>query len=61
MAAKSKAPSKGGKGGRNEKTGDKAGSAAGRVLSDPKASKDAKSAAGSALTQRPDKPKGRGK
>jgi hypothetical protein len=43
--------------GNNEVTSKKAASAAGRVLSNPKASKDAKSAAGSALTQRP----GRGK
>lgn len=41
----------------NEVTSKKAASAAAKVLRDPKASKDAKSAAGSALTQRP----GRGK
>lgn len=37
----------------DEVTSRKAASAAGRVLRDPKATKDAKSAAGSALTQRP--------
>lgn len=42
---------------RNEVTSKKAASAAGRVLRDPKASKAAKSAAASALTQRPDKKK----
>jgi hypothetical protein len=36
----------------NEQTSEKAASAASRVLRDPKASKDAKSAAGSALTQK---------
>lgn len=36
----------------SEKTGQKAASAAGRVLSNPKSSSAAKSAAGSALTQR---------
>lgn len=41
----------------NEVTSKKAASAASRVLSNPKSSKDAKSAAASALTQRP----GRGK
>lgn len=40
-----------------EVTSKKAASAAARVLRNPKSSKDAKSAAGSALTQRP----GRGK
>lgn len=39
----------------NETTGAKAASAASRVLSNPKSSKDAKSAAASALTQRPNK------
>jgi hypothetical protein len=39
----------------NEVTGKKAGSAAGRVLSNPKSTRDAKSAAASALTQRPNK------
>ena len=38
-----------------EVTSKKAASAAAKVLRDPKASKAAKSAAGSALTQRPDK------
>ena len=38
-----------------EVTGKKAASAASKVLRDPKASKAAKSAAGSALTQRPNK------
>ena len=40
-----------------EVTGKKAASAAAKVLRDPKASKAAKSAAGSALTQRPDRRK----
>ena len=40
---------------RTEKTGKRAGSAAGRVLSNPRSGKDAKTAAASALTQRPDK------
>lgn len=39
----------------NEVTSAKAASAASRVLSNPKSSKDAKSAAASALTQRPNK------
>lgn len=39
----------------NEVTSKKAASAAGRVLSDPKSSKAAKTAAASALTQRPSK------
>jgi len=43
---------------KNEKTGKRAGTAASKVLRDPKASKAAKSAAGSALTQRPDRSKG---
>lgn len=43
--------------GNSEVTSKKAASAAAKVLRDPKASKDAKSAAGSALTQRPDKKK----
>lgn len=43
--------------GSGEVTSKKAASAAARVLRNPKSSKDAKSAAGSALTQRP----GRGK
>lgn len=41
--------------GNTEVTSKKAASAASKVLRDPKASKAAKSAAGSALTQRPDK------
>lgn len=41
--------------GKNEQTGKRAASNAARVLRDPKASKAAKSAAGSALTQRPDR------
>lgn len=41
----------------NETTSPKAGSAASRVLRDPKSTKDQKSAAGSALTQRPTKKK----
>ena len=45
---------------RNEQTSKKAGSAASRVLRDKRTSKDSKSAAGSALTQRPNK-KGKGK
>lgn len=45
---------------KNEKTGKRAGSAASKVLRNPKSSKAAKSAAGSALTQRPDR-KGGGK
>lgn len=40
-----------------EVTGKKAASAASKVLRDPKSSKAAKTAAGSALTQRPDKKK----
>ena len=40
----------------DEKTGKKAGSAASRVLKNPGSSKDDKAAAGSALTQRPNKP-----
>ena len=42
---------------RNEQTSKKAGTAASKVLRDPKSSKTAKSAAGSALTQRPNKKK----
>lgn len=38
-----------------EVTSKKAASAAGRVLANPKSTKDAKTAAGSDLTQRPDK------
>lgn len=44
---------------KNEKTGKKAAAAASKVLRDPKSSKAAKSAAGSALTQAPDKKKGK--
>ncbi len=40
-----------------EVTSKRAASAASRTLRDPRASKDAKSAAGSALTQRPNKKK----
>lgn len=39
----------------SEVTGKRTASAAGRVLRDPKSSKAAKSAAASALTQRPNK------
>lgn len=46
---------------RNEKTGKKAGSAASRVLRGKDKKGDAKTAAGSALTQRPDKRKGKKK
>jgi len=42
---------------KNEKTSKKAGTAASKVLRNPKSTKAAKSAAGSALTQRPDKKK----
>lgn len=42
---------------KNEKTGKNAASAAGKVLADPRSSKDAKTAAASALTQAPDKKK----
>lgn len=41
--------------GNSEVTSKKAASAAAKVLRNPRASKEAKSAAGSALTQRPDK------
>jgi len=41
----------------SEVTSKKAASAAAKVLRDPKASKAAKTAAGSALTQRPNKKK----
>lgn len=40
-----------------EVTGKKAASAAARVLRNPSSSRDAKSAAGSALTQRPNRKK----
>jgi hypothetical protein len=39
----------------NEKTGAKAGTAASHVLKSKSTSKDSKTAAGAALTQRPDK------
>ncbi len=42
---------------KNEQTGKKAGSNASKVLRNPKSSVAAKSAAGSALTQRPDRKK----
>jgi hypothetical protein len=42
---------------RNEVTSKRVGTVASKVLRDPKASKAAKSAAGSALTQRPAKKK----
>lgn len=43
--------------GKGEVTGKKAGTAASKVLSNPKSSAAAKSGAGSALTQRPTKRK----
>lgn len=43
----------------SEVTSQKAASAAGRVLRDPKSSKAAKTAAASALTQRPNQKKGK--
>jgi hypothetical protein len=43
--------------GKNEKTGKAAGTAASKVLRNPNSSKAAKSAAASALSQRPDRPK----
>ena len=46
---------------RNEKTGKKAGQTASRVLRGKGKKGDAKSAAGSALTQRPNRKKGRKK
>lgn len=42
---------------KNEQTGKAAATAASKTLRDKKASKDAKTAAGSALTQSPDKKK----
>jgi hypothetical protein len=42
---------------KNEQTGKKAGTSASKVLLDKQASRDAKTAAGSALTQRPSKGK----
>ena len=44
-----------------EVTSRKAASAAGKVLRDPKSTKAQKTAAASALTQRPNKPKGKGR
>ncbi|MBN6113496.1 hypothetical protein [Xanthomonas bonasiae] len=43
----------------NEKTGDKAGKAASKVLRDGRTGKDSKTAAASALSQHPDKKKGK--
>lgn len=43
----------------NEKTGDKAGKAASKVLQDGRTGKASKTAAASALSQRPDKKKGK--
>ena len=40
---------------KNEQTGKKAGTAASNTLRDDRTAKDSKTAAGSALTQRPDK------
>lgn len=40
---------------KNEQTGKKAGTAASKVLKDGRTGKDSKTAAGSALSQRPDK------
>jgi hypothetical protein len=42
---------------KNEQTGKSAGSSASKVLKDGRTGKDSKSAAGSALSQRPDKKK----
>lgn len=42
---------------KNEQTGKKAGTAASKTLRDGRTSKDSKTAAGSALSQRPDKKK----
>ena len=46
---------------KNEKTGPKAAKAASNVLNDGRTGKDSKTAAGSALSQAPDKGKGKGK
>lgn len=46
---------------KSEQTGTKAGKAASKVLKDGRTGKDSKTAAGSALTQRPDKGGGKGK
>lgn len=43
----------------NEKTGDRAGKAASKVLKDGRTAKDSKAAAGSALSQRPDTKQGK--
>lgn len=43
----------------NEKTGEKAGKAASKVLQDGRTGKASKTAAASALSQRPDKKKGK--
>jgi len=43
----------------NEKTGDKAGKAASKVLKDGRTGKASKTAAASALSQRPDRKKGK--
>lgn len=46
---------------RNEKTSPSVASKAAKLLRDPKSSKAVKSVAGSALTQAPNKPKGKKK
>jgi hypothetical protein len=46
---------------RNEKTSKKVASKAGKILRNPKSSKAAKSVAASALTQAPDRKKGKKK
>lgn len=46
---------------KNEETGANAGKAASKVLKDGRTGKDSKTAAGSALSQRPDKGGGKGK
>lgn len=46
---------------KNEKTSAKVASTAGKLLSDPKSSKAVKSVAAAALTQAPDKGKGKKK
>ena len=50
--------SKGGRGGNREVTSKRVATEASKVLRDPRASKAAKAAAGSALTQRPNRKKG---
>ena len=47
--------------GKNEKTSKKVASKASKILRNPKSSKAAKSVAGSALTQAPDRKKGKKK